>query len=279
MKRRNSFLDLISPHGAASRLHVRWEPSPNTVVDEMLRITEVKSNDILYDLGCGDGRIVLAAVATTGCRGVGIDLDPKRIEECLVHMKLTGQTKRVTFLNQDLFEADISEASIVTLFLFPDVNLTLRPKLLNELRPGTRIVSYCHRMEPWQPDRIVSTGHNFVYYWMVPGNMSGMWNGELEDHGRRIPIRFELEQSFQKVHGRVRCEGDALPIEDGGMAGDRFTLRTSRNPSGRVDQLQVIGRIRGNAAAGKVLWGPASDSEESRIAARREPATATPLEE
>jgi len=138
----------------------------------MLELAEVKANDIVYDLGCGDGRIVIAAVKQFGARGVGIDIDPERIRESRENARLAGVSDRVTFVNQDLFDAKIGEATVVTLFLWPEVNLRLRPKLLRELEPGTRVVSYWHDMGDWKPDKEIRShveGESQpIYLWRVP---------------------------------------------------------------------------------------------------------------
>jgi SAM-dependent methyltransferase len=136
---------------------VPYEPSPHEVVSEMLRLARVGENDVVYDLGCGDGRIVIAAIKDYKARaGVCIDIDPKRIEEARQNATRAGVGDRVTFLNQDLFEADIEGATVVTLFLWPHVNLKLRPKLLRELGSGVRVVSYMHDMGDWKPDESVT---------------------------------------------------------------------------------------------------------------------------
>lgn len=147
---------------------VRYEPSPMRVVHAMLELAEVGPGDVVYDLGSGDGRIPIAAARRHGARGVGIDIDPRRIAEANANAEEAGVTDRVSFRNEDLFEADFSDATVVTLFLYPDVNLKLRPKLLAELRPGTRVVSYWHDMGDWKPERTVPTERANIYLWTIP---------------------------------------------------------------------------------------------------------------
>jgi precorrin-6B methylase 2 len=147
---------------------VHWEPTPNETVAAMLKLAEVKQNDIVYDLGCGDGRIVIAAARDFGARGVGIDIDPQRIAESNENARTAGVTQRVTFREEDLFEADIREATVVTLFLWPSLNLKLQPKLLKELKPGTRIVSYIHNMGDWPAEKQVTAGTRQIYLWTIP---------------------------------------------------------------------------------------------------------------
>ena len=136
----------------------------------MLRLANVTKSDIVYDLGCGDGRIVITAAKEHKARGVGIDIDPDRIEEATVNAREAGVIGRVSFRNEDLFEADIHEATVVTLYLWPWVNLKLRAKLLKELRPGTRVVSHSHDMGDWTPEEEINVNGHLVYLWTIPGS-------------------------------------------------------------------------------------------------------------
>jgi len=147
---------------------VPYVPTPQTVVDRMLTIANVNKNDVLYDLGSGDGRIVITAAQKYGTRGVGIDINPERIEEANNNARRSGVTDLVEFRQQDLFQSDFSEATVVTLYLLPEVNLRLRPKLLKELKPGTRIVSHAFNMGDWQPERVEKVDGSTIYYWVVP---------------------------------------------------------------------------------------------------------------
>lgn len=147
---------------------VRYEPSPRPVVREMLELAKVGPQDVVYDLGSGDGRIPIMAAEVFGARGVGIDIDPKRIAEAEANAREAGVTDRVSFRNEDLFEADFSDATVVTLFLSPDVNLRLKPILLRQLKPGTRVVSYWHDMGDWEPERTVPTERANIYLWTIP---------------------------------------------------------------------------------------------------------------
>lgn len=147
---------------------VRYEPSSPEIVTAMLKLAQVKPSDVVYDLGCGDGRIVIAAARQFGARGVGIDIDPERIQEATENARQAGMSSRVKFLNQDLFESDIREATVVTLYLFPWVNLKLRPKLLRELKPGTRVVSHSHDMGDWKPEKQIEVNGHTIYFWTIP---------------------------------------------------------------------------------------------------------------
>jgi SAM-dependent methyltransferase len=147
---------------------VIYLPTPQEVVDAMLRMAEVKKDDVLFDLGSGDGRIVVTAAQRYGTRGTGIDIDPERVEEANGNAKLAGVAKLAKFKNQDLFDTDLREATVVTLYLLPELNRKLMPKLLTELRPGARIVSHQFDMGSWKPDREATVAGRRIYMWTVP---------------------------------------------------------------------------------------------------------------
>ena len=147
---------------------VIFVPTPNEVVNKMLEMAKVTANDVVYDLGCGDGRIVIMAAQRYGCRGVGIDIDPERIREATENVARGKVTDKVRFIQGDLFEADISEATVVTLYLLTELNLKLRPKLMKDLRPGTRVVSHAFAMGDWKPERTERVDGSAVYLWRIP---------------------------------------------------------------------------------------------------------------
>jgi SAM-dependent methyltransferase len=147
---------------------IHFVPTPEEVVEAMLRLAEVGPNDIVYDLGSGDGRIPIAAARRFGARGIGIDLDPKLVAQASRSAQEAGVADRVTFVEADIFEADISNATVVTLYLLTSINERLRPKLLRELKPGTRVVSHQFRMGDWQPDREIVVDYRPLFLWRVP---------------------------------------------------------------------------------------------------------------
>ena len=147
---------------------VHWEPTADPVVTAMLKLAGVKKGDVVYDLGCGDGRIVIAAAKQFGARGVGIDIDPQRIAESNENARKAGVTGMVTFREADLFEADFRDATVVTLFLWPSLNMKIRPKLLKELRPGTRIVSHSHDMGDWPAEKREIVDGARLLLWTIP---------------------------------------------------------------------------------------------------------------
>ncbi len=154
--------------GALRPPDVRYEPSSPAITQAMLELAGVTKHDVVYDLGCGDGRVVIAAAQKFGARGIGIDIDPQRIKEARENARKAGVTGKVKFLNEDLFESEIRDATVVALYLYPWVNLKLRPKLLRELKPGTRIVSHSHDMGDWQPEKEIEVEGDMIYFWTVP---------------------------------------------------------------------------------------------------------------
>ena len=147
---------------------VIFVPTPNEVVDKMLDMAKVTAKDVVYDLGCGDGRIVITAAQKYGARAVGIDIDPKRIAEANTNAKAAKVTDKVRFVEGDLFEADISEATVVTLYLLTRLNEKLKPKLMKELQAGTRVVSHAFDMGDWAPEQKAQVGSSTVYLWRIP---------------------------------------------------------------------------------------------------------------
>jgi SAM-dependent methyltransferase len=155
---------------------VIFVPTPEPVVEEMMKLADVKPGDVVYDLGCGDGRLVIAAAKRGAAKAVGVDIDPQRIKEARANAQQEGVADKVTFVQGDLFQMDFSDADVVTLYLLPDLNLKLRPKLL-ALRPGTRIVSHAFDMGDWKPEDERVVDGRTVYAWRVP------------EHGRRVQAR------------------------------------------------------------------------------------------
>lgn len=159
---------LAQPAAASPSLDVPYVPTPQDVVDRMLQLASVGKNDILFDLGCGDGRIVVTAAKVHGARCTGIDIDPERIAEAKENAKVAGVTEKVTFRVANLFETDLSSASVVTLYLLPTINAKLRPRLWQQLKVGSRVVSHAFDMGPeWPPEKTESVEGRTIYYWTI----------------------------------------------------------------------------------------------------------------
>jgi SAM-dependent methyltransferase len=245
---------------------VPFVPTPEEVVAEMLRLANVNDRDLVYDLGCGDGRIVITAARDMGARGIGIDIDPNRIQESRENAREAGVEDQVSFRQEDLFKINFRDASVLTLYLLPDVNLRLRPKILAELRPGTRVVSHDFDMEDWAADQVSRLGRHTVFFWVIPANASGTW--EWQGAGGE-PYRLALEQHFQKISGIVKTGDKQMSVVKPRLEGDRLHFEIDDGPQGRV---VFEGIVRGNAIKGKLR---ATGKEASEWKAARDPATMT----
>ncbi len=204
---------------------VLFVASPEAVSLEMLKVAAVTSKDIVFDLGSGDGRVVIAAARDFGARGIGVEIDPELVKVSRDGAAAAGVAGRATFLWQDLFATDLSSATVVTLYLRDDVNLKLRPKLLRELAPGTRVVSHDFDMEDWEPDRVQRVvgpvREHRIYFWLVPARVDGAWQSRL---GQAAAAPLRLSQRFQAVTGTVgslpasgRLQGDTVELTAGGV--------------------------------------------------------------
>lgn len=257
-----------------SQYDVPFVPTPHEVVDEMLRMAGVKKGDILYDLGCGDGRIVIKAAKTFGIKGTGIDIDPERIAESLANAESAGVSNMVRFLNQDLFEADFSDATVVTLYLLTSVNLRLRPKLLRELQPGARVVSHYFEMGDWEPEQSAEVSATYddhgVYFWIIPANITGVWDWTMVGPAGSQKTTLDVKQRFQKFWGTAETSGGQLTLMDPQMKGAdvRFVLRHD-TPAG-VALHTFEGVAKGDVIEGTVtISGVGAKSKQPWKAVRR----------
>jgi len=264
---------------------VRFVPTPQDVVMEMLRMARVTRDDVVYDLGCGDGRIVITAAKVFGARGTGVDIDPARIRESNENAKKAGVADRVRFLQKDLFEINLSEATVVSLYLLPELNLKLRPKLFRELRPGTRVVSHEFDMGDWKPDN-QGRLHNMkvyyypkdpitkdldYYYWVIPAQVAGDWEWTVAGSKSKRNYALRLVQRFQEIEAHVSVTGRQILAEDAHLVGTRlgFTLRDTID--GQRALMRFYGAVEGNAIQGtvEVQGGPFSGNHP--WTARRRP--------
>ncbi|MGH9458306.1 MAG: SAM-dependent methyltransferase [Thermoanaerobaculia bacterium] len=228
---------------------VPYVPTPQPVVERMLEMAGVTSEDVVYDLGSGDGRIVITAAQQYGARGVGIDIDPQRIAEANENARRTGVTDRVEFIQGDLFKTDLRPASVVTLYLLYTVNLRLRPKLLAELRPGTPVVSHDFSMGDWEADAAESMGNDDIYLWIVPAKVEGTW---VWDDGSTMTI----SQDFQKIS----IDTELGPVTQATLRGDEIAFTIQEMRGGRNVERRVEARIARDAMAGTARVGGASPS-------------------
>jgi SAM-dependent methyltransferase len=221
---------------------VVWVPTPGDLVSTMLDLAKVTSSDVLVDLGSGDGRTVIAA-AKRGAQAVGIEYNPDMVKLSVNNAKKEGVSDKAKFLNMDLYEYDLSNATVVTMFLLPEINLKLRPRLL-DLKPGTRVVSNTFTMGEWEPDKEVETNDNThswttALLWIIPAKVDGTWKlgqGELK-----------LTQDFQKINGTLTSGSKAATIRDGKLNGTEIRFM--------ADGKTYTGTVKGNSMSGTVTSG------------------------
>lgn len=243
---------------------VPYVPTPQIVVDEMLRMADVTANDLVIDLGSGDGRIPITAAKKFGARAIGVELDEHLYFQSEESARQAGVEDRVKFLNQDLFKTDIGRATVITMYLLPSVNRRLRPRLL-DLRPGTRIVSHDFDLDDWKPDRM-STIRKNVFLWIVPAKVAGRWRARVALPSGVRTIEVELNQRFQQVDGLARIDGQVTQLWEPRLAADRlsFVVVDGADPEneaalyfeGKVGADEINGEIRrgvGNAQT-RIEW-------------------------
>lgn len=203
-----------------SDLNVPFVPTDEVIVESMLDLARVTAQDVLYDLGSGDGRIVVAAAMGREARAVGVDMDPPRLEEAREFADAMGMNHLVEFIEDDFFTVDISRATVVTLYLLQSINLLLRPRLLTELKPGTRVVSHSFDMGDWLPDdRCYAAGAD-IYKWIVPANVAGVWQWQAgEQH-----FSVALTQTFQQVSAQAWLNEEPVVVDAAKVHGNRLTL-------------------------------------------------------
>ena len=224
------------------RLDVPYVPTSQTTVDEMLKIANVTAKDYVIDLGSGDGRIVVSA-AKLGATAMGVDINPQRIKESHENAKAAGVTDKVKFFQQDLFQTKFSDATVLTMYLLPSVNLRLRPTILNEMKPGTRIVSHDFDMGDWKPDQFKDLGTDQVYFWLVPAKVEGSWTAKVGPDSYKL----DLTQKFQEVSGTATMSGKTLKVDNGRLAGENFTFELVDGGNRRV----MMGKVSGGNITGK----------------------------
>ena len=219
---------------------VIWVPSPDEVVDRMLTMAQVKPDDYVVDLGAGDGKIAIAAAKKFGAKSMGVEYNPDMVELSKRNAEKAGLAGKANFMKADLFESDFSQATVITMYLLPTINMKLRPKIL-DLKPGTRIVSHAFTMDDWAADQIESFDGRTAYMWIVPAKVEGTWQfaqGELS-----------FVQNFQNVTGTLRGGGNTVAIANGKLRGDQLSFTAGNTEyTGRVNGANIEGTMRGASA-------------------------------
>ena len=241
-----------APAAHAVSLDVPYVPTPSDVVNRMLELAEVGPDDFVIDLGSGDGRIAIAAVKDHNAKGaMGVDINPERIAEANANAKEAGVTDKVEFVEQNLFHTDFSKASVLTMYLLPDVNVALRPKIL-DLKPGTRVVSHAFDMDEWEPDHYERVDGRSVYLWVVPAPVEGRWKLE----GPQGSTELELSQDFQHVSGTAKDANGNSQTITGSLKGSNIELKLGEGDGART----LHGNVQGSSmlvsedAAGSNNW-------------------------
>ena len=227
---------------------VIWVPTPDEVVDRMLRMAQVKAEDYVIDLGAGNGKIAIAAAKNFGARSLGIEYNPDMAKHAQANVEKAGVTNRARVVQGDIFQSDFTQATVITMYLLPQLNLKLRPQILN-MKPGTRIVSHSFTMDDWEADEISSFDGRRAYFWLVPANVMGTWS--LEAAGTKT--EFSLEQRYQKIEGQITV-APALQagLRDAKLAGFRISFAyvdntgVRRDFSGTVTGARMEGSFRGD---------------------------------
>jgi hypothetical protein len=237
-----------------------YVPSPQSVVSDMLRYADVGANDFLIDLGSGDGRIVLTAAKVFGARGFGVEIKDELVRLSNETAQKEGLADRVRFMKQDLFKTDLSQATVITMYLLPDTVNLLKDKFLAELRPGTRIVSHDYPLTGWIPEKYVQMDledkvqisgvtTTLIYLYVVPAKVAGRWSAQMPPAVSRQPATLSLRQQLTRVSGSARLDGKDVPLEDVKLRGDRLSFKLS----GRKGEFS--GQVKGNQIEGIVKTG------------------------
>jgi SAM-dependent methyltransferase len=229
---------------------VIWVPTPESLVEAMLDAAKVTPSDFVMDLGSGDGRIVIAA-ARRGAKAMGIEYNPDMVELSKRKAAEAGVSGKASFVNADIFESDYSKASVITMYLLPNLNIKLRPALLN-LKPGTRIVSHAFTMGEWEADQTISKEGRTAYLWIVPAKVDGLWTWEEKSE----PARLQLTQNFQKIEGTLTVNGKSGPILNAQLMGDLINFSWGeQNYSGHIKPDGIQGEAE--SQNGKIKWSAA----------------------
>ncbi len=240
-----AFLIFLSSQVTAQPWDVPYIPTPYHVVDEMLDIADVGPGDYVIDLGSGDGRIVIAAILR-GAYGHGIDIDPVRIREARQNAKDAKLENRVLFVEGNIFDADISRAGVITMYLLNSINIQLRPTLLKSLRPGSRVVSYVFDMNEWKPDEVITLENGLIYLWIIPARVAGNWKWKAGNK----EFSMHVKQEFQEIELKVAAGNTPLTIDKPFLSGERISFLAAHPSNG--DVYLYSGHVDGNTINGTV---------------------------
>jgi hypothetical protein len=231
---------------------VIWVPTPQSLVDRMLQMAGTKPTDFVVDLGAGDGRTVITAAKKFGAKALGVEYNPDMVELAKRNAEKEGIAGRAQFIRADIFQTDFSQATVLTLYLLPSLNLKLRPTILN-MKPGTRVVSHAFTMDDWQPDQVDSSDGRTAYMWIVPAKVAGTWRIEIAG-GPRYEATFL--QEFQNINGSAKADVKPVQFYNGKMRGETITFvvddgAAKREFTGRVNGGKIEGTAKGAGSDAK----------------------------
>jgi Methyltransferase domain len=265
-----------------------YVPTPQVIVDRMLQMAQVGANDYVIDLGSGDGRMIRTAARTFGASGFGVDIDSELVERSNEAAKREGIAERAVFYEQDVFKADIRKASVVTLYVLPEMMVSLRPKMLSELKPGTRIVSHDYHFREWNPDgrvtfdvpeknEAVGFSQTSIFLWIVPAAVGGRWQLEYAGVKPSGPVTLDFRQLFQNVNGTAMVGARKTDLANVKLRGDvlEFSLDTGARAGG--DRFAYRGKVVGETMTGDVTWGTGGAAKRYLWKATRIEPPALPL--
>jgi len=250
---------------------VVYVPTPQIVVDEMLRMAHVGPKDFVIDLGSGDGRIVITAAQKFGARGFGVDLDRYLLKKARENAGKAGVTDKVRFVEQNLFETDLSQATVITSYLLPEMNERLRPKIL-ALKPGTRVVTHDYDMGEWLPDEqktiivpekeVGDPGKSYVFFYVVPAVIAGRWESQLNVGGRGVDYVFDFDQGFQRVNGDMYVDGRKARLPVFKVHGDQLSFDVNLPQGNAMAMYRFQGRVQEKEITGTVTIGAGAGQKQ-----------------
>lgn len=224
--------------------------TPHRTVKEMLKLAGVSRDDIVYDLGSGDGRVVIAAAKDFGARAVGIDIDPKLIDESRDNARNSGVAHRVRFEQNDVMKADISQATVVTLYMLPAMNTQLLPKLHKELQPGTRVVSHRFLIGDWKPDMTLKAYETMIYLWVVPATVRGEWRVTMRNDTETRRFRLHLRQTYQELEGFMEDDQRKYNVAAAALYGKEIAISVVDTMRGQRFLMELDGSLKGETLTG-----------------------------
>lgn len=255
---------------------VVYVPTPQVVVEEMLRMAKIGPSDYIIDLGSGDGRIVITAVKKFGAQGFGVDLDTYLLGIARETAKKEGVAERAHFVEENLFRTDLSKATVISSYLLPEMNLKLRPKIL-AMKPGTRVIAHDYHMGDWYPDdqrdipvpekEVGTPGVSYVYLWIVPAKVAGKWQAQVNVAGKDTPYEIQFDQLFQILEGTLRAGAQSTALR-GRLNGDQLTFTTQAKGSPGNQRHEFQGRIDDDRIQGTVRIGEGASARQANWTAK-----------